>query len=147
MRINTQKRLAADILKIGVSRVWVDPLGFEEISKAITKEDVRGLIKRGLIKVKPKKGISSGRSKLLNIQRKKGRRKGHGRRRGTENARGSKKRKWINKIRPLRQVLKSFRSSEKITSLVYNQLYSKLKGNFFRNSSHLKSYLERLKKE
>lgn len=147
MKVNTQKRLAADILKIGVSRVWVDPLEFEEISKAITKEDVRGLIKRGLIKVKPKKGISSGRSKLLKIQRKKGRRKGQGRRKGTENARGNKKRKWINKIRPLRKVLKSFKSGEKITPLVYRQLYSKLKGNFFRNSAHLKSYLDKLKRE
>ncbi|HNS25277.1 MAG TPA: 50S ribosomal protein L19e, partial [Methanobacteriaceae archaeon] len=34
MNLTTQKRLAADILKIGVNRVWIDPDHSEEVSQA-----------------------------------------------------------------------------------------------------------------
>ena len=36
MNLTTQKRLAADILKVGVNRVWIDPENIEEVSRAIT---------------------------------------------------------------------------------------------------------------
>ncbi|MCD6576357.1 MAG: 50S ribosomal protein L19e [Nanoarchaeota archaeon] len=147
MKLDLQRRIAAKILKVGESRVWMDPDSAEEISKAITKEDIRGLIAQGLIKAKPKVGVSRARAKMLKSQRKRGRRKGHGSRKGAEKARTNKKRKWINRIRPLRRVLKSLKASGKLSSQVYRSLYSKAKGNFFRSTAHLKSYIEKLKRE
>ncbi len=147
MKLDVKKRIAADILKVGQSRIWIDPSNVEEISKAITKEDIRILIEQGIIKVKPKRGVSKGRSRELKSQRKKGRRKGHGSRKGAEKARTNKKRRWINRIRPLRRILKAVKSSGKLTSKKYRELYNKAKGNFFRSSVHLKSYIEKLKGE
>ncbi len=63
MNLTTQKRLAADLLKVGVNRVWIDPNNLEEVSRAITREGVNKLIQDGYIKARPKKGISSYRSK------------------------------------------------------------------------------------
>jgi large subunit ribosomal protein L19e len=40
MSKNTQKRLAADILKAGESRIWIDNDSLDEVSKAITRADV-----------------------------------------------------------------------------------------------------------
>ncbi len=71
MKLDIQRRIAAKILKVGETRVWIDPDSAEEISKAITKEDIKGLIAQGLIKVKPKKGVSKGRVRILKKERKK----------------------------------------------------------------------------
>ena len=47
----TQRRLAAAELKIGESRVWInpDPEVASELSEAITREDIRTLIADGNI--------------------------------------------------------------------------------------------------
>ncbi|MDD5181556.1 MAG: 50S ribosomal protein L19e [Candidatus Nanoarchaeia archaeon] len=142
-----QKRLAADILKAGESRIWIDPNSADEVSKAITREDVRGLIVRNVIQLKPKIGVSRGRAKKLAIQRGKGRRKGQGQRKGLATARTPEKREWMNKVRALRQMLATTHNKGTISSKEYRDLYMKIKGNFFRNRAHLKSYVEKMKKE
>lgn len=142
-----QKRLAADILKSGESRVWIDPKSADEVSKAITREDVRGLIVRNIIQLKPKQGVSRGRAKLLAEQRSKGRRKGHGQRKGLATARTPPKRTWINKVRALREVLRTAHNRNAMSNKEYRLLYMKIKGNFFRNRAHLRSYIEKMKKE
>lgn len=147
MNLKLQRRIAAKLLKAGESRIWIDPKKLEEVSKAITKEDIRKLIELGVIKAKKKKGVSTYRAKKLKIQRKKGRRRGHGKRKGSRKARTKKKRMWINTIRPLRRLLKSLKVGGKITPKIYRELYLKAKGNFFRSTSHLKSYIEKLKEK
>lgn len=142
-----QKRLAADILKAGESRIWIDPNSEDEVSKAITREDVRGLIVRNVIQLKPKLGVSRGRAKKLAIQRAKGRRKGHGQRKGCATARTPGKRTWINKVRALRNVLTTIHGKDTVSSKEYRNLYMKIKGNFFRNRAHLRSYIEKMKKD
>jgi LSU ribosomal protein L19E len=47
MNLTTQKRLAAEILKVGTNRVWIDPERVEEVSTAITRESIKQLIKDG----------------------------------------------------------------------------------------------------
>ena len=147
MDLKTQRRIAAEILKVGISRVWIDSSNAEEISKAITKQDIKELIEQGYIKAKKIKGVSRGRAKKLHEQRKKGRRRGHGRRKGTENARMKDKKKWMNKVRALRKFLESSKKKGDMDSKTHRKLYLKIKGDFFRNTSHLKSYIEKLKKE
>jgi len=145
MKLDMQKKLAAKVLKVGVSRIWIDPSNLEEVSKAITRYDIKGLIDKGIIKVKPKKGVSRGRARKLDEQRRKGRRRGHGSRKGAKKARIPKKRNWINKVRPLRGLLKFLKEQGTITSKEYRELYNKIKGNFFRSKAHLKSYVEKMK--
>lgn len=145
MDLSLQRRLAAQILKIGQSRVWIDPNSAEEVSKAITKEDIRNLIKQNIIQEKPKHGISRGRARELHLQRKKGRRRGPGQRKGKKTARTPPKEAWINKVRALRRALKAMLNSGKINNKEYVMLYKKIKGNFFRNVNHLKIYVEKMK--
>ncbi|HDD33891.1 MAG TPA: 50S ribosomal protein L19e, partial [Thermofilaceae archaeon] len=38
------RRLAAEILGVGESRVWIDPEKLERVETAVTREDVRRLI-------------------------------------------------------------------------------------------------------
>jgi large subunit ribosomal protein L19e len=142
-----QKRLAADILKVGVTRVWMDPEKLEDIATAITHEDLRKLVEEGVIKRKAVVGISRGRARARDIKRAKGHRKGQGSRKGAAGARAPKKERWMNKIRAQRKVLKAMRDEEKtIDAHTYRILYRKAKGGEFRNISHLKSYIAYQKK-
>ena len=142
MNLSVQKRIASDVMDCGVHRVWLDTERAEEISMAITREDIRKLIHRGLIKKKPERAISKVRARKRALQKKKGRRKGQGKRKGSANARFSKKRKWMQKIRPLRRELKNMRDSRYIEKGVYRTLYRMAKGGAFRSVAHLKTYVE-----
>ena len=140
MNLTTQKRLAASILKVGVNRVWIDPEQIEEVSRAITREGVKQLIDQKVIKPKPKKGISSYRSKKIAQQKKKGKRKGRGSVKGAKNARTPKKRAWMTTIRALRRDLKGMREAEEIDPTTYRKLYRMAKGGAFRSKSYMKTY-------
>jgi large subunit ribosomal protein L19e len=141
-----QKRLAAKILKVGVTRVWMDPERLEDIATAITREDIRGLVTEGVVKRKPATGISRGRARARDIKRAKGHGKGHGNRRGAKYARTPKKESWMRKIRAQRKVLKTMREEKTIDAHAYRILYLKAKGGEFRNVAHLKSYIAYQKK-
>jgi len=84
----------------------MDPEKLEDIATAITREDIRGLIEQGVVKRRPKVGISRGRARERDIKRANGHRKGHGSRRGAAGARAPKKEQWMRKIRAQRKVLK-----------------------------------------
>ncbi|MEN4016955.1 MAG: 50S ribosomal protein L19e [Methanobacterium sp.] len=140
MNLTTQKRLAADILKVGENRVWIDPEKTEEVSKAITRENVKQLINSRAIMAKPQKGISSYRSKKIAAQKKKGRRKGHGSIKGAKGARNPKKEKWMTTIRALRTDLKYMRENREINRTTYRKLYKMAKGGAFRSKSYMKTY-------
>ena len=146
MDLRLQRRIAAEILKCGKNRIWIDPNALEEISTAATKEDVRKLIEDGVIKKKPIKGISRARIKKRKMQRKKGRRRGHGSRKGRKTARMPRKRLWIIRIRAIRRRLKYLRDTGEIDRRTYRILYRKAKGGEFRSVAHLNTYLETLKR-
>jgi len=57
LSLKSQRRLAAEILKIGESRVWMDPDRTEEVEIAISREEIRRLIHDGAIKSRPKRGV------------------------------------------------------------------------------------------
>ncbi|MEN6329456.1 MAG: 50S ribosomal protein L19e [Methanobacteriaceae archaeon] len=140
MNLTTQKRLAAEILKVGVNRVWIDPDHSEEVSQAITREGVKKLIADGAIKARPKKGISSYRSKKIAQQKSKGRRKGRGSIKGAKGARNPKKKAWMTTIRALRTDLKDMRDNREINRTTYRKLYKMAKGGAFRSKSYMKTY-------
>ena len=142
MNLNAQRRMAAEILKCGENRVYFDPYLIEDIKMAITREDIRNLVKEGIMQKKYKKGISNYRKKEQHERKKKGLGRGLGKRKGTKGARTPKKRIWIKKIRPIRRELKKMRERKLITPTTYRKLYRNAKGGMFNSVSQLNRYIK-----
>jgi len=142
MDYRVQRRLAADILGVGESRIWInpDPEYADEISEAVVRKDVEMLIKRGLIRVRPKKG-NSNRWLKRHIQRRKGRRRGYGKRKGKETARADPKEEWVYKIRKMRRYLRWLRDHEVIDRHTYRRLYRLAKGGAFKSLADLRRHM------
>lgn len=138
--VNSQKKIAAELLKCGVSRIRVK--ASKEVEEALTRNDIKILIKKGQIYKLRKKGSSKAYSKIKQAQRKKGRRKGIGKRKGTANARSPRKREYIKSVRTLRNILKGMRDNNQIKRSDYRTLYLKIKGGSFRNKTHFLYYLK-----
>lgn len=142
VNVSYQRRMAAEILKCGVNRVWIDPDQLDEVAEAVTRGDVRRLISYRVIQVRQKAGISRGRARAVQLQRLKGRRRGHGSRSGTKNARSPRKREWIRTIRPLRAELRRLRGAGELDPRTYRTYYRKARGSTFKSRAHLISHLE-----
>lgn len=144
MNYTPQRKIAAKILGVGVNRVWIDPDVEEDLSLALTREDVRKLIADRVIRKKSVIGVSRGRARILSIQKKRGQRKGHGSRKGRKGARQPSKELWMAKIRSQRRYLRGLRENQLITPAVYRQFYAKAKGNSYRSVSHLRNTINEL---
>jgi large subunit ribosomal protein L19e len=142
MDLKNQRRMASELLKCGVNRVWIDPNRSEDISDAITRADVRILINSGAIAARQKKGVSRGRAEFEKAQKRKGRQSGHGSRRGKKGARKPSKERWMQAIRPIRLKLKELRDTGKIDRSTYRIYYLKAKGGVFKSRSHLITHLK-----
>jgi large subunit ribosomal protein L19e len=125
--------LAAKILKIGESRVWIDPYRTDDVEIAISREEIRKLVNEGVIKSLPEKGVSRGRARVLHEKKKKGLRRGPGRRGGPPTARVTKKERWMAKIRALRRRLRELKTRRIITQENYRQLYMMAGSGVFRS--------------
>ncbi len=142
MQLKIQKRLAAQILKSSENDIWLDSNRLDELKEAITKADIKSLIKDKAIKAKKIRGISRYRTRKRNQQKSKGRRRGSGSLKGSRGARLSKKRGWINRIRIQRVFLQNLRDKGVISKSSYRSLYMKSKGGFFRSKRHIKIYIQ-----
>ena len=142
MSLKSQRRLAAEILKVGEGRVWIDPDRMLDVEVAITRDEVRKLIHEDAIKPLPKKGVSRSRAKILKEQKKKGLRKGPGGKSGSARSKISKKRAWMLKIRPLRKKLRDLKDSRVITKSVYRKLYSMAGSGVFESTADLERYIQ-----
>jgi len=138
-----QKRLASGILKCSPKRISMDPARLAEIKEAITKADMRNLIKTGAITAAPKRGVSRSRARKTKQKLRK-RHRGPGSKKGTKNARLPKKTAWINRIRIQRRFLKELKGQNVIDNKKYRELYMKCKGGFFRSKRHIQLYLTEL---
>jgi len=145
MSVRMQKELAAKILKVGVSRVWIDPDRIEDVELAIRRDDLRKLIHEGAIKAKPKSGVSKGRFRARLIKKRKGQRIGPGSRKGKKGAHISRKEIWMRTIRRIRRELKFLRDKRRITRQTYRTLYLRAKGGTFRSVAQLKTFIEQNK--
>jgi large subunit ribosomal protein L19e len=142
MQLKIQKRLAAQLLKASENDIWLDPSRLDEIKEAITKVDIKSLIKDKAIKSKNIRGISKYRTRKNKQQKDKGRRRGFGSIKGGKHARLSKKKGWINRVRVQRRFLQNLRDKNIINKASYRTLYMKSKGGFFRSKRHIKIYME-----
>ncbi|MCX8187855.1 MAG: 50S ribosomal protein L19e [Nitrososphaeria archaeon] len=138
LKIGLQKRLAAEILKCGVHRIKFDVERLEEIMEAITREDVKRLIKDGAIYKEQKKGISRAR-----VERRK--KHGPGSRKGGKYSRVSRKELWMIKVRAQRKKLKQLRDRKLITGTTYRKIYRMVKAGAFKSTAAMMEYLEQNK--
>ncbi len=141
--LRSQKEIAARVLGCGKSRVWFDPSRSEDIKEAITAEDVRRLVKDGVIMEEKKKGASAFRKNFARSQKAKGRRKGKGSFKGETGTRLGKKEAWVKRIRTLRSMLRELRDSGRIENKTYRKVYMVSKSGYIRSRAHLTSFLER----
>ncbi len=139
MKFKTQKRIAAQILKVSPKRIKFDIEKLNEIKESITKADIRSLINQKIITVLPKRGVSRSRARKRLVQKRKGRRTGQGSRKGKRTARLSRKGNWMIKVRNQRKFLSEIK--EKLQKNTYSSLRRKVKSGFFRSRRHIKLYI------
>ncbi|MCY3976183.1 MAG: 50S ribosomal protein L19e [Thaumarchaeota archaeon] len=147
VNLRTKKSLISRVTNVGVNRIKLNVEHLDEVTDAITRENVRGLITANKIKIIPTKGTSRLRSKIKKLQKNKRGIK-TGSKKGRSNARFNSKKKYVEKVRSLRYRLKVSKKHGDITNKVFWKIYKKIQGNRVRNNAHLRELLnEEMEKE
>jgi len=130
--LRSQRRLAASLLKAGLSRVWIDPDENDRVRSAITREEIQTLIREGRIRLLPITGVSRGRVRTSKRKNAGSRKRGQ----------GLGKTQWVLRIRAIRRHLRGLRDSRQLSPDSYRTLVGMAKGGAFRNSSHIDEYVK-----
>jgi large subunit ribosomal protein L19e len=144
MKLDKLKAMAGKILKKSKHKLILDLDKLESnkkmISDAITKDDARQIIVDGVVKKKTNTGHSRGNARILLAKKKLKRKRGPGKRKGTKKARATKSDHNL-KVRALRKKLRELKKENKLNEKNYNNLYLKIKGNYFKGKKHLEEYI------
>jgi large subunit ribosomal protein L19e len=146
VRLSRIKKIASELLKVGVTRIWINPEEESKVKEAMTKEDVRELIKNGVIKKKKLKEQSRGRARILHEKKRKGRKRGRGKRKGTRKARVKRKEFWVKNVRAQRKKLKELKLKGLVKGKDYGEIYRKIKGNYFKGKKYVELAVKALRK-
>ena len=137
-----KKKLAGKILKVSPKKVVFSPDALDDIQKAITRSDMRGLIAVGKISLAKVNQHSRGGARKIAAQKGKGRQRGKGSRKGSKHSIVTRKENWMVRVRVQRELLKELRDKKLLSTSNYRMLYTKSKGGYFRNRRHIKLYLK-----
>ena len=129
---------------VGIHRIKFDSDHLDDITDAITRENIRSLISARTIKVKNIVGTSKGRSHEKKSQKSKRGAK-QGSKKGRKGARVGTKGPYVLKVRSLRRLLKIAKDREEITNSDFWSLYKKVNGNTVRNKAHLRTLIDEVK--
>ncbi|MGC8478657.1 MAG: 50S ribosomal protein L19e [Candidatus Micrarchaeia archaeon] len=139
MSVKFVKRAASYIMNRGESAIRIKPDAIADAKKALTKEDVRELIRKGSVyAIKEKKNISIY-GKLLQEKRSEGRSRGPGNRRGTYKARTGIT--YPKRVRGQRRILKALKSEGTIDNSTFKKLYALVKGGTFASKVTLLNHI------
>jgi len=129
MNLRNKKQLIARTLKVGINRIILNSEMRNEIKEAITRQDIKDLVKEGVIKIKEVKG-----------RKKKVKRK-------TRRKIGSKKiivkkrkQKHMQLVRKLRGRIRSLKG--RISKEKYVELRKKVNSGNIKNQAHLEELLK-----
>jgi large subunit ribosomal protein L19e len=137
--LKSQRRLAAQVLKVGQNRVWINPERIDEVETAITRAEIKKLIHEGTIQQLPETGVSRSRARSLHEKKKRGLRRGPG---GRSKPRVSGKAIWVKRIRALRRRLRELKEKRVITESTYRRFYRMTKSGVFRSIAELDRHIE-----
>lgn len=143
MDLETQRRLASKILDVGKRKVWFDPLRLSEIEEAITRQDIKELIKEGAIKKLPAHGVKIRAGKKRKKRFEKGRRRGTGK---IKKKIRKRKIEYILKIRKIRRYLKMLKKEGKISKAEHLRLRKLAKAGLFSDINKIKEYIQTIQK-
>jgi large subunit ribosomal protein L19e len=139
MSIKLTRRIAAELMGRGISKVRIKPDRTEDAKKAITREDVRTMITSGGVYALEIKHNMSLNSKILRVKRNKGRARGPGRRKGSLKARQGLV--YGKKIRGQRRVLGALKDGKIIDNMAFKKYYRLVKGGNFQTKAQLLSHI------
>ena len=134
MNLSKKKKLAKRTLNVGEDRIVFLQSRLEEIKDAITKQDIRDLLKSGAIIIKEGKGRKK-------VETHKSRSVGNVRRKAK-----NKKREYMILTRKLRKYLKGPKAKENLSKGDIIDLRKKIRNRIFRNTAHLKEHIGGVKK-
>ena len=135
MKLGKKKSLAARTLKIGKSRIVFLRSRLEEIKEAITKQDIKDLVKEEAIIIKE----ISGKRK----SEKKKKTRGTGKIRKKVNVR---KRTYVIMTRKLRRYVAEMKKQGKLTKEEATEIRKKIRNRQFKSKAHLKEQIMGIKK-
>jgi large subunit ribosomal protein L19e len=133
MTLATIRRLAADILGVGERKVKMDPTRVKEVDKALTRADVKNLIKSKVISKAP---IRGRRKKVAK------KRRGPGSKKGAMGARAAHKEMWMAKVRAQRNLLKQLMVDGALPKEHKRKIYGRIKSGLFKSKRAFLTYLK-----
>lgn len=135
MNLSKKKELAKRTFSVGENRIVFVESRLKDIKEAITKQDMRDLRQDKAIIIKEKKG----RKKVI--------RKGGGRSKGNIRKKMKKRKKdYVVLTRKLRKYVLEMKNQGKISKEEVDDIRKKIRNKIFRSKSHLKEYIEGLRK-
>jgi large subunit ribosomal protein L19e len=134
MNLSKKKKLAKKTLNVGEDRIVFLESRLEEIKDAITKQDIRDLLKSGAIIIKERKGRKR-------VEKTKSRSTGNIRKKAKK-----KKREYIILTRKLRKYLKGPEAGGKLLKEQVVDIRKKIRNRIFRSKAHLKEHIGGIQK-
>src|SRR6188472_4160367 len=144
VNIRKKRELISRMLGVGANRVRFEPDKLDDIADSITRENIRALIKNGVIWTVRRRGTSRARAEAkLTVHRKQG--LGPGSKKGKKTPRMGKKEIYIVRVRSMRYHLKVLKDRNDINRETYWSLYKKVNGGQVRSLAHFRELVKQFK--